>query len=72
MKESDVQQPPEDDDIDLLWGAEAIAAYIKRTPRATWHLLATKQLPATKVGQTWVASRSKLRARLLGEEEAAA
>ena len=56
---------------DLLWGVEAIAAYIKRTPRQTYHLIHTKQLPTHKVGAIHTARRSKLRACLLGEGEAA-
>ena len=56
---------------DLLWGVEEIAAYIKRTPRQTYHLIQTKQIPTQKVGAIHTARRSKLRARLLGEEEAA-
>jgi hypothetical protein len=53
---------------DVLWGAEAIAAFIKREPRQTYYLLQSKKLPATKIGSQWVSSRRKLRARLLGEE----
>jgi hypothetical protein len=57
---------PNDDFADLLWGAQAIADYIGKNYRQTIYLLSTKRLPAQKIGATWVACRSKLRARLLG------
>jgi hypothetical protein len=56
---------------DLLWGAQAIADYIGKNYRQTVYLLSTKRLPAKKLGAMWIAQRSKLRARLLGDEEAA-
>lgn len=46
--------------LDLIWGAEAIAQLIGRTPRVTFHLLTTGAIPAKKVGDRWVAERSKL------------
>jgi hypothetical protein len=57
----------ESDFDDLLWGVEAIAAEIKRTPRQTYHLIQIKQIPTQKVGAIHTARRSKLRERLLGE-----
>jgi hypothetical protein len=53
--------------LDLLWGCRAIAAEINRTERATFNLLETGQLPAKKVGNTWVAVRGKLHALFDGE-----
>ena len=55
-------------DHDLVWGAEAIAKEINRSRRQTYGLLESNQLPARKCGQTWVASREKLRERLTGEK----
>ena len=49
-----------DEGVDFLWGCKAIAGFIGRTPRQTFHLLEAKKLPAGKVGATWVASRSAL------------
>ncbi|WP_321383284.1 hypothetical protein [Rhizobium sp.] len=49
-----------DGKIDLVWGAEEIAKIIGRTQRVTFHLLATGQLPAMKVGNRWVAERGAL------------
>lgn len=46
--------------IDLIWGAEAIAKLIGRTPRVTFHLLTAGAIPAKKVGDRWVVERSKL------------
>jgi hypothetical protein len=56
--------------LNLVWGAEAIAAVIGRTPRQTFHLLDGGQLPARKVGGRWVAERGKLVAFFLGAEAA--
>jgi hypothetical protein len=48
------------ENIDLLWGARAIAQAIGRSERQAFYLLETGQLPARKVGATWVAARPKL------------
>lgn len=48
------------DDLTLVWGAEAIAAVIGRSARATFHMLEKGELPAKKVGGRWVAERGKL------------
>ncbi|MDX0487664.1 DNA-binding protein [Sinorhizobium medicae] len=53
-----MEQP--DDTLDLVWGGEAIAKVIGRTPRITFHLLEKGELPAKKVGNRWVADRGKL------------
>jgi hypothetical protein len=58
----------ESDFDDLLWGVDAIAAYIKRNRRQTYHLIQCKQIPTNKVGAIHTARRSKLRACLLGED----
>ncbi|NEH85294.1 helix-turn-helix domain-containing protein [Rhizobium leguminosarum bv. trifolii] len=46
--------------IDLIWGAEAIAKAIGRSPRAVFYMLDNGELPAKKVGGRWVIERSKL------------
>lgn len=46
--------------LDLIWGVEAIANLIGRTPRQTFHMLKTEQLPGKKVGGRWVAERGQL------------
>ncbi|AWC22211.1 hypothetical protein CO731_01667 [Aminobacter sp. MSH1] len=46
--------------IDLVWEVAEIAKLIGRTPRQTFHMLKTGQLPAKKVGGRWVAERGKL------------
>lgn len=53
---------PENQPLDLVWGAAAIGEVINRTPRQAIHLLEKNQLPARKSGGRWVASRRKLRA----------
>lgn len=60
----------ESDKLDLAWGAREIARLIGKTPRATFHLLENGQIPATKVGRQWVASRRVLRRLFEGEEAA--
>ena len=47
-------------DIDLIWEVAEIAKLIGRTERQIFHLLATGQLPAKKVGGRWVAKRGQL------------
>ncbi len=47
--------------LDLIWGADAIAAELGRTPRATFNLLEKGDIPARKVRGRWVASRAALR-----------
>ncbi len=56
---------------DLLEGGQAIADYIDRPYRKTVYMLTTGQLPGYKIGATWFARRSQIRARLLGEDVAA-
>jgi hypothetical protein len=57
----------EKDKIDLVWGADEIAKIIGRTPRITFHLLSTGQMPGKKVGNRWVIERSQLIAFFMGE-----
>lgn len=52
---------------DLIWEVDAIAHVIRRPRRATYHLLATNQLPARKIGGRWCASKRRLLAFLSGE-----
>ncbi|ESZ35054.1 hypothetical protein [Mesorhizobium sp. L2C066B000] len=52
---------------DIVWGCKAIAATINRTPGQTFHMLVKRQIPASKVGAIWVASRRRLLAHLAGE-----
>jgi hypothetical protein len=52
----------EADNLDLLWGAAAIAAFLGRTRRQTFGMLEAGELPGCrKVGNRWVASRRLLR-----------
>lgn len=59
-----------ENDVDLdepLWEVKNIAAVIKRSERATFHLLAKGNLPANKVGDRWVTTRRRLLAAILGD-----
>ncbi len=47
---------------DLIWGVDAISKAIGKTPRQTFHLVETRQIPAGKTGGRIVASRQRLRA----------
>jgi hypothetical protein len=67
-----VHTPPDNHDFaDLLRDAQEIADYIGESYRKTVYLLETKQLPAWKLAGKWRSTKAKIRARLLGEEEAA-
>jgi hypothetical protein len=57
---------------DLLWGVSEIGKAIRRTDRQVYHLLARGLLPGRKIGASWVASRRKLLAALLGDDESGA
>jgi hypothetical protein len=46
--------------LDLIWGVSAISKAIGRTERQTFYLLEMGKLPATKLGERWVASRGGL------------
>jgi hypothetical protein len=65
-QESDVND--NDENSDLLWGAEAIGNAIGRSPRATFYMLEAGLLPAKRVGRRWVASKRKLLAAVTGDE----
>ncbi len=49
-----------DDQLDLIWGVEAIAAFINRTPRQTYHMISKGQIPGRRVGERWVVDRRDL------------
>lgn len=58
---------------DLLYGVTAVAGFIGESERRALYLLESKQIPAGKLGQRWVASRQALRdhyARLVRGEAA--
>lgn len=51
----------ERENLDLVWGVQAIADIIGRSYRQTYHMIDSGNLPCVKqVGQRYVASRSKL------------
>jgi hypothetical protein len=56
---------------DLLCGVQAIADYAKLDYRKTHYLLSKGHLPGWKIGHRWYSNKTKIRKRLLGEEEAA-
>lgn len=62
-----IEMSDTEDGLELVWGAEAIAAEIGRTLRATFYLLENGELPARKCGGRWVADRRVLRRFFLGE-----
>jgi hypothetical protein len=62
--QSDVAEP-----MDIIWGAAAIGRAIGVPTRRAFYLLERGLLPATKVGDSWCASRAALQKRLLGEEK---
>ncbi|SFZ82396.1 hypothetical protein SAMN02983003_1054 [Devosia enhydra] len=52
----------ETDQLDLLWGCDEIAAFIRCSRRQCYHLLETRAIPAQLVRGRWCASRAALRA----------
>jgi hypothetical protein len=62
----------DDQASDVIWGADAIAKVIGRSARATFYMLGNGTLPAKRVGGRWCASRRKLLARLVGDDESGA
>jgi len=55
---------------DLLWGVRDIGKAIRRSERQAYYLLEKGLLPGRKIGASWVASRRKLFAALMGDEAA--
>lgn len=60
-----------DDKSGLLYGVPAIASYLRLTPRAVYHLHASRRLPTFKLGGKVCASRTELEAHF-AERSAAA
>lgn len=50
------------ENLDLVWGAEAIAEVLGVSARRAFYLLEKGSLPAKKVQGRWVVERGKLRA----------
>lgn len=48
------------EELDLLTGAEAIAAFMRVKPRRVYHLAETQRLPVFRLGTTLCARRSTL------------
>jgi hypothetical protein len=66
--EEAMESPRLNDELDLVWGADAISKIIRRTPRQTFHLLASGGIPpARQIGGRWVVERGKLIAFFRGE-----
>jgi hypothetical protein len=60
------------DSLDILWGADAIGAYLNVPRRRAFYILERQLIPARKIGGSWVATRSELRDFLTGGKKAAA
>ncbi len=55
-------------DLDApVWGARNISEVIKRTERATFHMLQSGLLDASKVGDRYVSTRRRLLKAVRGE-----
>lgn len=48
--------------LDLIWGADAIAAELGCNRRRAYHLLENGEIPAKRVGGKWVVRRDELHA----------
>jgi hypothetical protein len=62
------QQRHQPETLGVLWGAQAIADYIGRSLRSTFHLLEGGRLAADKNGGVWVTTRERLRRQFDGDE----
>jgi hypothetical protein len=56
------------DNLDLIWGADAISREINANKRRTFYYLQNGLIPAKKIGESWVASGKALRRHFLGED----
>jgi excisionase family DNA binding protein len=54
---------------DLLYGVPKIAEFLGLTPKAVYHLVASKRLPSFKIGATVCARRASLLALLAQLEQ---
>ncbi|RWM04574.1 MAG: DNA-binding protein [Mesorhizobium sp.] len=50
-----------DHELDLIWGADAIARALNLNTKQAFYALESGKLPARKVGKRWVTSRQALR-----------
>ena len=57
------------DALDLVWGAKKIAKIIGTSTRQTFKLLEANKIPATKIGNQWVADRKVLKNHILKARE---
>ncbi|MCG7508530.1 helix-turn-helix domain-containing protein [Mesorhizobium retamae] len=49
------------ENLDLVWGVQAIADIIGRSYQQTYHMIASGKLPVVKqIGERYVVSRAKL------------
>ncbi|MBZ3693222.1 DNA-binding protein [Phyllobacterium calauticae] len=48
------------DELELVWGLEAISKIIGRTVRQTHYMLSTGKIPARQIGNRWVVERGVL------------
>ena len=48
------------ENLDLIWGASAIAVVIGTDVRSAFYMLERGMIPAQKIGRQWCASRSAL------------
>ena len=58
----------DDDTLDVLRGVPAIARFVRKTKRMTYHGLQTGIIPGIKEGALWVTTKSRLRRHYNGED----
>jgi hypothetical protein len=63
--------PNETENLGVLWGAKEIGNFIRKKPRAAFHLLETGQLPGRKVGKLWTATKRELTEALTAPHDGA-
>lgn len=63
----ELKPPATAGDLEILWGAAAIAREIDRSERQTYHMLEAGELPARKIANRWCCTRRALRRLFEGE-----
>lgn len=55
------------DNLGVLWGAEAIANFVNLPVERSYYLLQTGKIDADKIGDLWASTKARLRKQFGGE-----
>jgi hypothetical protein len=62
-----LEQTAAAESCDVIWGAANIARFLNCPARRAFYLLEKRLIPGRKVGDSWVSTRTELRAAMRGE-----